>query len=368
MATIQKYNTSKQVPRYRVMWRINGKQKSKSFDRWKAANDYKIYLENSFRNGSYVQSLTLTIKEYLNEWFPLHSQNLAYNTITSYKYIIDLYIIPHIGNISLQKINANDIDVLCKKLLKTKSNRTAQYTYTILNTAMKSAVSKRYITFNPCDTIKKPKSNPITKPKALQPDKIKFYINAFDGTWMYIAVVLGVFTGMRRGELAALRWKDINFKEKTISINGSIYMDENKRVRKSTKNGKTRIVYMQDSLIQLLKEHRKKQKRNQIYLGVLYIKSDYVVTEDNGICPRPDYMRKFFNRKLKSKGLSHIRVQDLRHTSGSLKLYEGADIQTVADDLGHHSAAFTAKTYIHTIEEGKKRAADSMEKYLKQSL
>lgn len=270
MASIQKYKTPKGVIRYRVMWRDESKQRSKSFDRWKTANDYKTKLEHDQRSGVYVEPVRMTLENYLSEWIIIHESGLAYRTASDYKANIKVHINPNIGNIVLQKVNSGHIEVFLKSLVKKGIVRTAQISYNILNVSLKAAVRKKYIAINPCDAINKPKYTPKRVAKLLQPEEINPYVSFFEDTWCYIAIILGVTTGMRRGELAALRWKDINYSKQEININASIYIENGQRKRKVPKSKKTRTVYMSDTLMHLLKQQRKRQKINQVRFGQEY--------------------------------------------------------------------------------------------------
>lgn len=102
-----------------------------------------------------------------------------------------------------------------------------------------------------------------------------------------------------------------------------------------------------------------------MFFGKEYRDSDFVITEDNGTRPSLSYISRFFNRRIKSSGLPHVRLHDLRHTAASLMLLEGIDLKTVSEILGHSSITITADIYAHVMSESRKKAAQSLEKYIK---
>jgi len=365
MATIQKYTTKSGQLRYRVMWRDGMKQKSKSFDRSKSATEFKIKLEHDLRQGSYVEPIKITVREYLEQWFEVHSKALAYNTIQDYRYVTK-HINKHIGGAYLQKLHAGDIEIMYKRLSVNLSGKYIRNIHSMLNTALKAAVRNRQLTSNPCDLLDAPKIKEKFEASFIPPESVSEYVNLYKGYWIQPAVAISLMCGLRRGELLALKWKDISFTKNTIHVKQSSYFDHstNMIIDKAPKSGKPRMVFMPNELNVFLKNLKREQKKQKIAIGYLYNDSDYVLVENNGNRPRPDTVSSTFARKLKKSNLPYIRFHDLRHTAGSLMILEGHDLKTVSEVLGHASIAITADIYIHIINEMKKKAADSVGKYL----
>jgi integrase len=365
MATIQKYKTKGDEFRWRVRWTDReGNQKSKSFDRHKDAAAFKTSVENSLREGTYVAPSRMTIKELLDEWLPYHTdkKKLEHNTIKGYKLNIK-HICAHLGRIAIQNIKPADIERMYGKL-NHLSGKSLRYIHSTLNLAFKYAIKNKIIKFNPMDEVDIPA---LTKFEAsfIEPSMVGEYLKLFEDAWIYPAVVLSMFCGLRRGELLALKWSDINFKTMKINVSHSAYEVNCELVIKKPKNNKPRDVGMDPSVAVLLKKYRRQQNENKMLLGDSYIDSDFVIREDNGKRPMPSYMSRFFFRRIKSSKLPHIRFHDLRHTSGSLMLYEGTDLKVVSVILGHSSIKTTGDIYAHIIEQQKRKAANSIGKYLR---
>lgn len=367
MATIQKYATKNNLTRWRVRWvDENGQQKSKSFNRQKLASEYLINLEHSMKQGIYVTPSKTTVGQFLDEWFSIHKKKIEYNTVIGYEYNIK-HAKEHIGNISLQSLKASDIEKMYGNL--NLSGKSKQYIHTTINTALKYAVKNKLISHNPCDIVDRPKKQKF-QANFIKPDKIKDYVSLFEGTWIYPAVVISIFCGLRRGELSALKWSDINFKTLKLTVNSSSVVKKDPLTKKKEitqkkpKNNQVRTISLPPSVAVILKKHRTTQSKNKLLMGNEYFDSDYVIREDNGIRPKPEYISRFFSRYIKRSKLPHVRFHDLRHTMGSLMIYEGVNIKTVSDILGHSSIAITGDIYAHIIEEQKREAANKIGKYL----
>lgn len=364
MATINKYQTSTGAQRYRVLWRDpSGRQKSKSFDKWQNANDFRIKLEHELREGSYVEPSKITVGQLLDDWLEIHRIGLQHNTVQGYEYNVR-HIKNAIGNKYIQRLTPGDIERMYKALSEELSGKYLQEIHATLNLALKHAVKTHLLNSNPCDVVARPKK---TKFQAafIRPEDVERYLSIFKNCWMYPAVVLALFCGLRRGELLALRWNDINFKSGEITVKHSLEERGKEKVLKAPKNGKSRTVHMMDGVAAVLKQHRKRQLEFKLILGKQYHTSDFVIVEDDGTQPAPSYLSRYFARKIARSGLPRIRFHDLRHTAASLMLLEGVDLKTVSEILGHSGISITADIYAHVIDEAKKQAAERLEKYLK---
>lgn len=364
MATIKKYQTQDGKNRYRVMWRDGEKQKSKSFDRFNTANDFKIALEHGKREGSYVAPNKETVKSFLRDWMEIHKEGLANSTVSGYKKNIE-YINEYIGSVPLQRLSTAHVEKLYRQITKDKglSGTYLLYIHRVLSVAMKYACKINLLTSNPCLYATPPKKNKFTA-SFVKPEDISKYLDLFRDSWLFPAVALSLICGLRRSEALALQWQDIDFKDGIIRILHSVERIDGEFKLKTPKSGKSRNVSVPQSLIDVLKTHKKKQKEMRLLLGEEYKVSDFVVTEDDGTRPDPHYASRFFMRRMNRSNLPRVRFHDLRHTAASLMIMEGIDLKTISEVLGHSSITITADTYVHVLDEAKKKAADSLNKYL----
>jgi integrase len=362
MATIQKYKTKTGENRFRVKWRDEDKFKSKSFDRYTKAKDYLTELENALREGSYVAPNKTILKDFLDTWFSNYKKGLAIKTVIGYENCIN-HIKNQLGNNELQKLSAADIDAAYKNLSVKLSGKTLQYIHMVLNLSLKAAVKKRLIRSNPCEVVDRPTKKKYES-NFIRPEDIQKYLDVFKGSWIYTGVLLGLFCGLRRGEILALEWKDVDLINGLITVDKSAGRHKKEFYEKGTKSERRRTVHLPVALVDKLKDIKEEQeKRKEEFTGI-YKESNFVLVEENGTRPDPSLISRHFNRKIKSSKLPHVRFHDLRHTAVSLMILNGTDIKTVSDIAGHSSITMTADIYAHVIEESKKKAADGLNKYL----
>jgi integrase len=357
MATIQKYKTD-DGQRYRVRWYDCETQKSKSFDRWQDAKDFKTKVEHTLREGSYVAPSSQTVKAYLDAWIE-GRRELSATTLLGYKQNIK-HIKGIIGDIPVQRLTAGDIEDMQRRLSADLSGTSVLYVHRVLSRALNDACKKRIITNNPCRYADKPQKNKY-KSAIVPPDMVSAYLDACKDTAVYPAAALAMLCGLRRGECLALRWGDIDFKANTVTVSHSISLAGEIGL---TKSKEARTVSMPEGLAALLKAHRKRQKEFRLFLGAKYHKSDFIVVQDNGTEFKPQHLSKAFDGKLKKAKLPHVRFHDLRHTAASLMNFEGVALKTISKILGHSSIAITADIYTDVFDEAKRQAAAKMGKYL----
>ena len=166
-----------------------------------------------------------------------------------------------------------------------------------------------------------------------------------------VGILLGIYTGMRIGEICALQWKDINFEEQIINVNKTIQriynpLDELEPSKIVITPGKTknsiRQIPITNDIVQILKTIKNEDS--------FYILSN----SKKPIEPRT--YRKFYNKFMKETGVEPIKFHALRHTFASINIENGADVKTISDILGHSDIAITLKTYTHTSQKAKEKA------------
>jgi integrase len=187
---------------------------------------------------------------------------------------------------------------------------------------------------------------------------------------LYPAILLALFYGLRRSEVCGLRWQDIDFNAKTMTICNTVTMIGEKREQERTKSAAShRTLTLIDSTIPILRAIRRKQLEQRMLLG-----SEYYVDEKGyeHVCVWPDgkpisphYVSAHFKAILKKNGLPDIRFHDLRHTAGSLLLESGASIKQVQEFMGHEQSSTTLDIYAHTSPESRKDTAARLGSVLK---
>jgi integrase len=185
--------------------------------------------------------------------------------------------------------------------------------------------------------------------------------------------LLAIFTGMRRGEILALRWKDCMLDEGKISVNKTLsYIKGQGIVCQETKTGRSyRVISISDTVIEELKRYRIHQQKMKLRLGNAYQDNGYIISKENDEPINPNYIFNHFKKLLQKANVPPIRFHDLRHTHATIMLKLGEHPKIVSERLGHSSIQMTLNTYSHVTLDMQKEASDRFEqaiKHYKQSL
>lgn len=179
-------------------------------------------------------------------------------------------------------------------------------------------------------------------------------------------ITLLIFTGIRRGELCGLEWKDIDFENRTMSIiRTSQYIGNKTLITKEpkTKSG-TRQLVLSYTACKLLMEYKEWQDNNIIELGDQWNDTDRLFTQWNGLPIYPDTITDWFAKFIKKNDFPHVTLHSLRHTNASLMIAEGADVCTVSKRLGHANTSTTLNIYAHALKSKDLEIADKLENVL----
>jgi len=327
-------------------------------------------------NGTYVEPSELTMKEFMLKWYEDYCKNnLAPSTQEYYEMIINSHYIPLLGNIKISDLKPMHIQsYITEKLNNGRldgkegglSRKSVKRHYTVLNQILKYAVKLQVIDRNPADPISPPTPN---KPEiqAMTHEELSELLEHVEG-WLYDFIYIASFTGARRGELLALRWKDVNFKEKKIQIKQSASKLSGGRLvfREPKTNSSIRPIDIDEDIIKILKRRNKKQKEDRLRLGENYNNEyDLIFVKENGNPYFPDYATKQFKKAVRKLGLEEYRLHDLRHTHATLMLQAGVHPKIVQERLGHSSITQTLDTYSHVIPSMQKEAVQKLKNSLK---
>ena len=306
-----------------------------------------------------------TLGTWLQTWYELYAKpHLRFSTAEYYRRGIELHITPRIGDIPLKKLTGRDLQWLYKDLQEHGRLREAQKgkqpglsdstirgIHTMLHNALDRAVKERLIIRNPADDCVPPKI-PKHEMKILPPEQIKTYLTAADQRGVLPMFYLELSTGLRRGELVALLWSDLNLQTKTLTVSKSVSRGKGELVVTEPKTeNSVREIYLSDEAIRLLVEDRK----NHPFSPYMF------PSPKTGGMYGPDCVGRIHKKLLEKAGIEeHVRFHDLRHTFSTLAIQSGIDPKTVAEILGHASAEFSLDVYTHVTAGMKKAAAQKI--------
>lgn len=318
-----------------------------------------------------VRSDEYTVAEWLRLWYELYAKpNIRPTTAEYYRRCIELHTIPRIGEIKLNKLTSREIQKLYKGLQENGrlrecqkrkqpglSSSTVRGIHMMLHNALDRAVKERLILRNPTEDCIIPKLEK-QEMKILHPEDMKAYLDAADKRGVLPMFYLELTSGIRKGELVALLWSDLDEKNRTISVSKQALRSPNGEItvsRPKTENSIRKISIPQEA-IELLKAEHSKHPNNPYMFP----------SPKNGGMYYPDSVVKLHMKILKNAGLEHIRFHDLRHTFATLALQNGVDVKTVSSMLGHYDAGFTLRTYTHATRQMQEQAAEKMGNFMAQ--
>ncbi|WP_201009070.1 tyrosine-type recombinase/integrase [Paenibacillus glycanilyticus] len=354
---------------------VNGKRVTRRGFRTRTeAKKARDELTVDLNRGSYIDPAKITFGEYFLDWINNRS-NIEDTTRELYLSFHERHVKERLGTIELSKLSAMDI-LKFLKYLKTDANsrtgkglgdETVRRMYATINTALNDAATLDIIDINPVTKLPK-NERPRVEKKERQiwsNDSVKLVLSSSKGqTRFWIAYFLAIMTGMRQGEILGLKWSDIDFEKRTISIRRSL--QKNTTTLKKVKTRKSnRVISISPLTAAFLLEHRDIIDVEKRKLGRDYQDNDLVVCSRLGTPARANKVLDMWYSicdKYKPEHEPKITYHDLRHQSASIMLNEREDIRVVSERLGHSTVTTTLNTYSHLLPTGQEKAVLSLDR------
>lgn len=306
----------------------------------------------------------ITISEWLEKWLNTYVRgHVKIKTQERYELAVYKHIIPCIGNSDIKKITPLEIQKFINSLYENGgengtglSPRTVNSARTILSSAFKQAVGADIIEKNPVvftKPIKAERTN-IHILKKYECQKIVSSAKKETNQSFWIAIVIALETGLRKGEIFGLRWSDIDFEKKCLSVNRTVVTGNHGiQIQNSAKTKSSRrTIDITEMLIKQLLKYRSWQNWYLSNISNVENKPDeFLITSEKGTLKDPNsFTYVVFKRILRNAGVSEeVRFHDLRHTHATQLLKAGVDIKTVSERLGHTNIRITLDTYTHVL-------------------
>jgi integrase len=299
----------------------------------------------SIEQGSYVKPNKLTLGELLRQWLEDYaSMNTTDRTQESYTSIIEKHLIPALGKVSLVELQAQHIQsYYAKKLSEGRADgkgglsaRSVVYHHRILSKALDYAVKMGLVVRNVAKVVEPPRVARVTM-QTLSTEEVTRFLDVARETDYYVYFATLLYTGLRRGELLALRWRNLDLDSGTLTVVETAYRLGNGeyRIKEPKTPQSRRTVTLPSSLVELFKVYRADQELLRIQLGISLNADDFVFIRPDGSPINPNAITLAFRRIIKRAGLKDIRIHDLRHTHATLMLKAGVHPKVVSERLGH---------------------------------
>lgn len=344
-------------------------------------------LKGDVITNNYVDPNKITITQWLNNWLNITiKESVKETTWLSYESMIRKHINPAIGGIKLMQLQTSHLQKLYNDKMKGGradgkegglSSRTVRYIHQVMNGALDQAVKEKLVPTNVSESVRLPKDPKKEMQVLAVEDVSKFLETAKNNRFYkryYSAYLLELYTGMRRGELLGIRWKDIDLKEGNIHVVQQLVKVGSKHeIRElKTASSQNRVISIPSEMVDTIKFHKKIQEEQLKELSYddlkikEQLKNGLVFISETGDFIQPRNFIRNFKGVLKTAKLGNIRFHDMRHTFALLSLQQGVDIKTLQSDLGHNSITTTLDRYGHVNSEMKRDAANKRSGLLKE--
>jgi integrase len=351
--------------RWRAQLMLNGGRLSITADTRSEVQDWLRSTRNQIENGLTFKGATISYDEFLNDWLIGAKSRLTEHTWRDYVQLIRDYVRPSLGRIRLRDLNASRIQSLYdQKVTEGKGLRTVHKIHAVIHASLNSAMKLGLLGRNPDDATQPPK--PVRKDmRFLDTAEVKKLLETAKriGNRNYGLCYLAVATGMRQGELLALRWEDINLDLGLLSVKLSLKRMPGgglKLLQPKTRSS-VRTIKLGNEAIEVLQVQKVKNGLDKTRAENLWHDLDFVFPSTVGTPMDPTNLLKAFRKLLLIAELPPIRFHDLRHTAASLMLNNGVDVLIASHRLGHAKPSITLDVYGHLIPSMQVHAAEVLE-------
>lgn len=307
------------------------------------------------------------MESFLPKWLrTVYKHEVQQTTFERAESTVKNHILPAFAKCKVSSIKTYDV----QQFLSNKSNQglapaTVKIIRNTLNKAFQTAMDWELIKTNPVERTKSPSI--VKKEKETwTPEEAKKFLNACDELRWKVAFSLALHTGMRRGEILALKWQNVNLEKHTVKVEESLaYTQEQGLMFKTPKTANSnRELVIPASVISLLKELQHEQKKMKLRMGPSFQPFNLVISTVDGKPIHPRNFARSFDRLIRKAGVKKIPLHGLRHTNATILMKQGINPKIVSERLGHANVGITLDIYSHTDLEMQHDTASKLEQVL----
>lgn len=378
MANIVVLDEGTKKERYKVMYDVptlpgqKRKRESKTFPvgtSLREVKQFKKLKEAEALSMQPVNNHSLTFGEAADLYFAHYCINLEANTISGYRSIYQREegLREFFGKMKLKQIDTNMVQMYITRLHTSgNSPKTISNTIGLLRTIMKHCVALQYISRNPVDGTTLPKKVKNLEVKAYTPEQVQQLLAISQNNhFIHTVIALGTMAGLRRGEMAALTWDNVNLDEKpSIKVKESKYhvsktlgLAESSGVKTPKTTASIRTIPLPDTLVRILKQEKRRYNECKLRYGARFKDSNCVLFKEDGssyeVCTLSNGYTKFMRNHPE---FPYCTLHQLRHTFASMLASANTPVKDVQELLGHSDISTTMNVYTHGFEESKRTA------------
>jgi integrase len=310
-------------------------------------------IEAEFILGKPVADGSIRLGRFLEEWLTttIEPNCLSVNTAASYRGIVERHLIPSLGAKRLRDLTVIDVDhLLHQKYEAGLSGSTVQRIRMILVKALRHAERRDFVHRNVASLTDLRRAT-RREGRSLTPDQARRLLAASEHRPLGITVQLGLYLGLRPGEVLGLQWSDVDFHDRTLTVRRSLKRENNQlRFGPPKTLGSVRTLKMSEPLAAVLSRHKSEQDRRKGISCELWHELDLVVATEIGTPVDPSNSRRALNEFCETANVGHWSPNELRHSFASLMSLTGAPMEEVADAMGHVDTRMTSQVYRHNLK------------------
>jgi integrase len=334
----------------------------------KDAERARVELLTRVEQGSYVEPSRLTVAGFLLEqWLPSLAGQVRPTTLHGYRTNLQRYVLPALGGLTLQHLTPAHLDALYGSLLarggkggRPLSARTVQAIHMTIRKALGDAARWGMIVRNVAELASPPRPRRVEM-QTWTAEELRAFLEHVQGERLYAVWMLAASTGMRRGEVLGLRWRDVDLDRARASVRQTLVLAGRQVVTSEPKTSRgRRPIALDPRTLSALRAWRRAQAAERLAWGSAWADSGLVFTREDGTPIHPEWLSDAFEWRVKVAGLPRIRFHDLRHTHASLGLAAGIPVKVMSERLGHTSSSFTADAYQHVTPALEEQAASTV--------
>ena len=383
--------------------------------RQKAVEEFARQFELDVKNGIAMDGRKITLKEFTDRWLKEYAlQNLQPGTVEKYKAELDEKILPVIGHLKLSELRPATLNATFVAMTKDGARKdgkaggysraTIKKTQDVLSSVLRTAMEWEIIEKNPMDKVRSVGECAVDKLEFFTPEQAAIFLEYIEKPYkvktkghkgtddtgieysvgdyertkeipeqIRVLFNLAIYGGLRKGELLALEWSDIDFDNDTVTVSKAVSVVAGEQITKEPKTKTSRrTVSIPHFLTQRIKTLKHERLKYQLSVGDYWQGAEWLFIQENGkqmsystpYSAFQDTIARYNDGKKPDKQLPAIPFHGLRHTSATLLIASKQDVRTVSSRLGHAQASTTMNIYAHALQETDRKAVNALENML----
>lgn len=323
-------------------------------------------VRNQLVRGVNFTDVPRTVEGWMNEWLKTvkTGDGTSASTLQRYDQVVRVHIIPTIGRIKLTALTPRDVQLMVSQLRQTSAPASVIKIHGVLRNALGDAERMDLIPRNVARAVRSATLT-RTERRALTPTESAKLLAQLEGDRLEGVFVLALATGLRRGEVLGLRWRDTDIDAKSLFVRQTLQRvgGELRFVPPKTHRS-TRTVPLSKLAMSVLAAQRVRQAEDRLLVGPAWEDHGLVFATQLGTPLEPRNVNRRFTTARSAAGLDWVRLHDLRHAFATFLLDQGEELRTVMDLLGHSTIRLTADTYGHVLPSRARSEVDAIDRVL----